>query len=591
MDKENFRKLLLQYRRLGWLIIPLNGKKPVWKNWTHPETFDFDPWIRTWEEIEGNSTLNVGIITGRPSKLIAVDVDDPKIVNFNPQPALEQGALAHTARRGLRLVFRSENPEILKFSKKVVCGGETVLEVLGDGCQFMAPPSVHPDIGQILEWTTPLPEKAGDILTLSSMKKFRSLLAQCVGNREILAEIFANTFERKEMEREDILKEWGEKILRHLKIVKDNGRYIQIHCPFHPPDNRPSFVFYRNTCLGVDFHDGQTYTLKELAEKLGIKLSSPRFNPVPLADLIRNAKPIEYLSYPLIPRRSLIIWAGKPGIRKSMLALHIAHRISKGGKLFDVYEARQGRVLIIDEENNPSIYRQRCELLGINPENIECSSLEGFRLDRDIKALKEYLKTKKSDLVILDSWTPLMGKTTDENKAGNVANILSQLRRLAYECDASIMLIHHLRKNLPYTVETIDELRGSSVLVGEPDAVILVQRFEEEIVLKTLKARYGGEIALRIAIEENDEGRLKFKYLGEIGAESSDVERCANAILDYMKMKGQPVRRDELLTATQGFSRATFDRALKYLLGMGKIEKVRRGVYRLTPQKRLEETA
>ncbi len=77
-------------------------------------------------------------------------------------------------------------------------------------------------------------------------------------------------------EAEELLEKWLEIILKHLNVAEDKGDYVLIHCPLHPPDNKPSFAIYRNTYLAVDFHDFKVYKLKELAEKLGIELPKGR---------------------------------------------------------------------------------------------------------------------------------------------------------------------------------------------------------------------------------------------------------------------------------------------------------------------------
>jgi len=190
-------------------------------------------------------------------------------------------------------------------------------------------------------------------------------------------------------------------------------------------------------------------------------------------------------------RRSLILLAGKGGVGKSMIALHIAHAVSNGQRIFDHYASEKCKVLIIDQENSLSVYKQRVELLGLNSlDNIDALILQGFRLNDPghFEFLEENLNRKGYGLVIMNCWTNLV-RGIDENKAGEVADILTKLRRLAYRYDATILLIHHLRKNLPYAVEEIDELRGSSVLVNEPDMVYLayVEKMSGNRIIRRLK--------------------------------------------------------------------------------------------------------
>lgn len=61
-------------------------------------------------------------------------------------------------------------------------------------------------------------------------------------------------------------------ILPLLKY-KDRGRYIQVQCPFHPPDNNPSLTIFKPSSkypfyLVVDWHTGEKMSLRKFASLL-----------------------------------------------------------------------------------------------------------------------------------------------------------------------------------------------------------------------------------------------------------------------------------------------------------------------------------
>ncbi|HIH73365.1 MAG: hypothetical protein PWP49_139 [Thermococcaceae archaeon] len=170
--------LIEQYSKLGWKVIPLKPgeKRPYWADWANPEKWGSEEYSneRTIQELKKTPQLNVGVLAGEVSGIIAIDVDQPKIAGYNSKKAIELGALAHTTSKAPRLIFRSSNPEVLNFSKKVVLrksdvdpgllvpGTEdkaevTVVEILGTGRQFVVPPSIHPS-GTPYEWVSHLPE-------------------------------------------------------------------------------------------------------------------------------------------------------------------------------------------------------------------------------------------------------------------------------------------------------------------------------------------------------------------------------------------------------------------------------------------------
>ncbi|ADB58008.1 bifunctional DNA primase/polymerase [Archaeoglobus profundus] len=281
--KNEYLSLLEKYDQLGWKFIPLEGKRPFWKGWDDPEKWysgEYSNEETINEIVTSRFKFNVGIVTGSLSKILRIDVDQPKILGWNPEPAIKKGGLAHTTSRGVALVVRSENPEVLAFSKKLVkrkeeidqsllfypedAGKETVtiLEILGDGRQFVAPPSIHPDKRTRYEWLTPLPNSPDQILTINSIEELYSLLLECCANKELINELFEDYFKEKSRadtgeegkKADDLLEKWLEILLKHLDVADDKGNYISIHCPFHPPDEKPSFAIYRNTYLAVDFH-------------------------------------------------------------------------------------------------------------------------------------------------------------------------------------------------------------------------------------------------------------------------------------------------------------------------------------------------
>ena len=282
-----------RYTKLGWKVILLDGKRPITKGWTKnpPGITEIS------KTLSKNPQLNVGVITGELSGIIAIDVDQPKLVGYNPNPVIEKGVLAHSTSKAPRLIFRSSNPEVLGFSKKVMIKKEelteaqkklllgdwenkesiTLIEVLGDGRQFMAPPSVHPTTSQKLEWITPLPEKLEDVLEIKDLNELKQVLAECIDDKEVILRLFEEEKLRETSKfSKDVLEGWLAEILKELKnrgkLAEDRGSYIRAHCPFHEPDNNPSFAIYRNTFLAIDFHDWKVYSLKELAKELGIFL-------------------------------------------------------------------------------------------------------------------------------------------------------------------------------------------------------------------------------------------------------------------------------------------------------------------------------
>ncbi|MEM1725500.1 MAG: bifunctional DNA primase/polymerase, partial [Candidatus Bathyarchaeia archaeon] len=279
--------IVLQYFSLGWRVTPLLGKKPFLENWQNSR---LNP-----EEFKKYGGCNVGIVTGWINAKLAVcalDVDEPLLIGFNPQPWLDKGSMAHTTSNALRIVFYTDAAEVASFSKKVSLTPQdlteeqkklivkardkqnvTILEVLGEGRQFMAPPSKHPDTGKILEWVVP-PKPPEETLVIHSLEEFKTLLsASITRNKWVLEELFETT---KTIAESRVLQNWLEKIKARLNIAGEGPNYVYCHCPFHAPDRNPSFALHKAKFYAVDYHTGEVFTLKQLAEKLGVELEGAK---------------------------------------------------------------------------------------------------------------------------------------------------------------------------------------------------------------------------------------------------------------------------------------------------------------------------
>ena len=142
---------------------------------------------------------------------------------------------------------------------------------------------------------------------------------------------------------------------------------------------------------------------------------------------------------------------------------------------------------------------------------------------------------------------------------------------------------------MAYVVEDIDELRGSSALVNEPDLVYIFQQDKTtgNVIVKCVKNRFGEPISFRLAFEEDEEGKLSIIFKGFIEAVEveTQVMRCAKAVFEFLSLK-QEARWKEIVEAIE-FSKSTIKRTLRYLESIGLVERLRKGVYKLAPQRQL----
>lgn len=135
------------YLSMGFSVIPLKtkDKKPALESWKpfqnqYPTTEDLKNWF------DNGSNLNIGIITGKISNIVVVDLDSTKaekyakINNFPKTPTARTG-------RGLHLYYKYEDG-IRNFQKR---DDLPDIDLRGDGGYVVAPPSLHPS-GKKYQW-------------------------------------------------------------------------------------------------------------------------------------------------------------------------------------------------------------------------------------------------------------------------------------------------------------------------------------------------------------------------------------------------------------------------------------------------------
>ena len=148
-----------RYVDLGFVVHPLcppdhycqsPGKIPYMpgdghmQGWQHHEQFSADQWA---EWLDYESEINVGFLTGQPSGLICLDIDNEEGKALIEQLGIEQNTWQYRTGRGLRLLYRRDG----SCPTGLISKGNASVEVLGDGRQSVLPPSIHPN-GRQYEW-------------------------------------------------------------------------------------------------------------------------------------------------------------------------------------------------------------------------------------------------------------------------------------------------------------------------------------------------------------------------------------------------------------------------------------------------------
>lgn len=286
---------------------------------------------------------------------------------------------------------------------------------------------------------------------------------------------------------------------------------------------------------------------------------------VTLEDLMSRQFPEQtWLVDKLIPTDGITILSGPPASFKTWLTLHTAICIASGKPLFDNFKVSQGGVLVIDEENSPRLLQERVFRLGALADlPIYFSGNPGFVLnDENVGLLLLNCKAYEVKLVIIDSLVRI--HTSDENSAGDMAEVFRQLRQLTAR-GITVLVTHHNRKPGAGSNGVSNEMRGSSDILASIDCHIGTKRKDKSLTLYQSKNRYSEELEpFEIRIVADDES-FSFEYQGEI-APKVDKDQAIKAAIVQLLSEERRLFQKELLSSLNELGAKTNEHKLRELL-------------------------
>lgn len=146
----------LVYLRFGWSVVPLSGKRPTVPWRAFQQTPAGEAQLRGWQQ--AGLLQNLGIVCGVVSHhLVVLDIDrEAGYAAFRAAfPALTETYTVRTGSgHGYHLYWVVEHlPPTLHVHSPILGN----IEILSQGCQVVAPPSLHPRTGQVYAVARVLP--------------------------------------------------------------------------------------------------------------------------------------------------------------------------------------------------------------------------------------------------------------------------------------------------------------------------------------------------------------------------------------------------------------------------------------------------
>ena len=276
------------------------------------------------------------------------------------------------------------------------------------------------------------------------------------------------------------------------------------------------------------------------ADQHGIKKAKVKY--LSATELMeKEFEPIRWTVPGLIPE-GLILLAGKPKVGKTWLALHLCHAVAfeSGGYALGQIEVEPGKAVYYGLEDSERRLQER--LKGIScglpiPGNLFISNhLE--RLDAGgLEEIEAFLEDNpETRLVVIDTLArvkPRSRRNTDAYETDT--EIMGGLQTLAMRRGITVLVVHHMRKNVKDADDVFDGVLGSTGLTGTADATVLVQRGRQskEIVMH-ITGRDVEEQQLSVRFDLS--GRVPFNLMGT--TEEVHMSDTRKEILEYLEENG-----------------------------------------------------
>ena len=173
-------------------------------------------------------------------------------------------------------------------------------------------------------------------------------------------------------------------------------------------------------------------------------------------DDLMQEEDIKWVVKDLFAKKLVSVIFSEPGVGKTVLAMDIAEKLTKGESIFNQYKVdRPMKVLYFQGDFPNPIMRHRLQQTLHKPDNNYFKFVnrydaeeQGYSINLTNEQGQENLKTLleeyRPDFVIFDTFISFFDG--DENKQKDVKEPIDFLRKLTSNYDCSILLCHHSRK-------------------------------------------------------------------------------------------------------------------------------------------------
>lgn len=300
---------------------------------------------------------------------------------------------------------------------------------------------------------------------------------------------------------------------------------------------------------------------------------------VHVAQLPETPPTTPWLIEGLWPLPGVGILGACPKSFKTWLALDVAVSVASGTRVMGHFPVlAPGKCLVYAAEDSVESVRRRIADIagsrGLTLQQLDLGllAIPSLRLDtpRDLARLRATLADHRPRLLVLDPLVRI--HKLDENSAGEVSALLGELRQMQRQYDASILLVHHLRKSGASSSQPGQALRGSGDLHAWGDVNLFLQRKAHSVSLAIEHRCAPSPPPLLFTLEDAPTPHLA----PHTDQPAMDEPSLTQRLLDYLAAANAPVDREtlrqELRTRNQNLGQI-----LVQLRSQGRIERCNGG--------------
>jgi hypothetical protein len=237
-----------------------------------------------------------------------------------------------------------------------------------------------------------------------------------------------------------------------------------------------------------------------------------------------------------LPRGKLAILDGDPGVGKSLLAIDIAARLSRGAPLPDGSPGVPPcATLLLSAEDGPDTFRPRAEAAGADLDRIvNVTRSDGLppSLPSQLRDLENFIRGRGAEFVVIDPLVAFLGPEAAANADQCVRRALTPLAEVAAYTGAAILLVRHLCKS--EAPRAVMRGQGSVGIIGAARTGLLAAHHPADSSLGVLAVGKSNlsvcPPSLGYRVKPDAAGRPVVEWVGPVGVSADGLGRPEAAL-------------------------------------------------------------